>query len=158
MPAALSTDSGHSAAILARGLAALSAGLSRFLGGELVRRAFLVGRFAALAAGLPRFFRAEFMADPLAWAAWPPLLAISRCLNSSMEPKPRLPLGICSLLSTGPVLGRRTHQVILRFPALGTGSAAINLADMFRRVSSLETDRALPHRKRSIPCEKAWAQ
>src|SRR5436305_110524 len=84
-------------------------------------------------------------ADPLAWAAWPPLLAISRCLNSSMEPKPRLPLGICSLLSTGPVLGRRTHQVILRFPALGTGSAAINLADMFRRVSSLETDRAESH-------------
>jgi len=65
MPAALSTDSGHSAAILARGLAALSAGRSRFLGGELVRRAFLVGRFAALAAGLPRFFRAEFMGRSL---------------------------------------------------------------------------------------------
>src|SRR5438445_13346727 len=71
MPTALSADGGHSAAILARGLAALSAGRSRFLGGELVSRAFLVGRLAALAAGLLRLFRAELMGRSLGVSGLP---------------------------------------------------------------------------------------
>jgi hypothetical protein len=72
--------------------AAVSTFLASFSGALWVVLEVAAAFFAALLAGLGREFRVLREASLFIGNALPPLLAISRCLSSSMEAKPRFEL------------------------------------------------------------------